>query len=169
MLTTGRSIVYIFCLLVLGCRPPSGDVTAANKEVVREVYAVIDAQDYERLDELIAEDFVGHMVGLPEPLGKDETFELMREWYAAFPDYTHSVETMIAEGDRVAVRLTFRGTHRGEFEGIPATGNPFSNAGAHIVTVVDGAVTELWGLEDMLGLMTQLGMQLMPAEQATQS
>jgi predicted ester cyclase len=90
---------------------------------------------------------------------------MIRAWYSAFPDYVHVVETMVAEGDRVAVRLTYNATHQGEFEGIPATGNRISYAGAQIVTIADGMMKEMWVLEDMLGLMSQLGMQLVPAEQ----
>ncbi|MGD2218518.1 MAG: ester cyclase [Gemmatimonadales bacterium] len=150
-------------LACLGCQPPTHDVEA-NKQVVQAVYDAIDAQDYDRLSELIADDFMGHAVGSPEPFDKNSVLELIRAWYSAFPDYVHVVETMVAEGDRVAVRLTYNATHQGEFEGIPATGNRISYAGAHIVTVVDGQIQEMWVLEDMLGLMSQLGMQLLPAE-----
>ncbi|MGD2154480.1 MAG: ester cyclase [Gemmatimonadales bacterium] len=154
----------LLLLACLGCQPPTPDVEA-NKAVVQAVYDAIDAQDYDRLSELTADDFVGHVAGVPEPFDKDAVFEMIRNWYGAFPDYVHVVEAMVAEDDRVAVRLTYNATHQGEFEGIPATGNRISYAGAHMVTVVDGQVQEMWVLEDMLGLMTQLGMQLVPAEQ----
>jgi steroid delta-isomerase-like uncharacterized protein len=171
MIMTGRrQLVHLSCLLLLaciGCQPQTSDVEAANKEVVQAVYDAIDTQDYDRLGELIAEDFVGHAVGFPEPFDRDAVLELIRTWYSAFPDYVHVVETMVAEGDRVAIRLTYNATHQGEFEGIPATGNRISYAGAQIVTIADGMITEMWVLEDMLGLMSQLGMQLVPAEQET--
>jgi steroid delta-isomerase-like uncharacterized protein len=155
----------LLLLACLACQPPTSDIEEANKAVVQAVYDAIDAQDYDRLSELTADDFVGHVAGVPEPFDKDAVFEMIRNWYGAFPDYVHVVEAMVAEGDRVAVRLTYNATHQGEFEGIPATGNRISYAGAHMVTVVDGQVQEMWVLEDMLGLMTQLGMQLVPAEQ----
>lgn len=154
----------LLLLACLACQPPAADVEA-NKAVVQAVYDAIDAQDYERLGELTAEDYVGHVAGFPETFNKDAVFELIRTWYSAFPDYVHVVETMVAEGDRVAVRLTYNATHQGEFEGIPATGNRISYEGAHIVTVVDGKIAEMWVLEDMLSLMSQLGMQLVPAQQ----
>jgi steroid delta-isomerase-like uncharacterized protein len=170
MMTGHRHLVHFSSLLLLacvGCQPSTSDIEEANKAVVQAVYDAIDSQDYDRLGELIAEDFVGHAVGFPEPFDKDATFELIRAWYGTFPDYVHVVETMVAEGDRVAIRLTYNATHQGEFEGIPATGNRISYAGAQIVTIADGMIKEMWVLEDMLGLMSQLGMQLVPAEQET--
>lgn len=170
MLTARHYLIRISPLLVLfslGCQRPSSDVQATNKELLREVYAAIDRQDFDRLGELISEDAVLHFSGIPEPLGRDATFDLMREFYAAFPDYTHVIEEMIAEGNRVAVRLTFDATHLGEFEGIAPTGKRVSYAGMHIGTIKNGVIEEWWVLEDNLGLMTQLGMQLTPAESET--
>ena len=157
----------LLVLLCLGCQQASSDVEAANKALVRQVYAAIDAQDFDQLRQLWSEDFVLHYVGEPEPIAVDATFDLMRGFYAAFPDYTHVVEEMIAEGDRVAVKLNFHATHQGEFQGISPTGERISYAGAHIATIVDGVVTEWWALEEDLGLMSQLGMQLTPAEPGT--
>ena len=157
----------LLVLLCLGCQQPSSDVEAANKAIVRQVYAALDAQDFEQLRQLWSEDFVLHYVGEPGPIAIDATFDLVRGFYAAFPDYTHVIEDMIAEGDQVAVKLNYHATHQGEFEGIPATGGRISYAGAQIATIVDGVVTEWWALEDNLGLMLQLGMQLTPTEPGT--
>ena len=71
---------------------------------------------------------------------------------------------MIAEGDRVAVRFRFEGTHQGDFMGIPATGKKISYAGVQMLTIVDGVCRENWALDDNLSFMTQLGMQLAPTE-----
>lgn len=170
MLTSRHHLVRISPLLALfslGCQRPSSDAQATNKELVRQLYAAIDAQDFDRLAELMSDDFVLHYEGIPEPLGRDATFELIREFYAAFPDYTHVVEEMIAEGDRVAVRLTYNATHQGEFEGVAPTGRRVSYAGMQVITVVDGVVKEVWALEDNLSFMSQLGMRLTPAEPGT--
>ncbi len=169
MMNRLRHAVRLSPLLLLacfGCQPPTPDVEA-NKAVVQALYDAIDSQDYDRIGELIADDFLGHAAGSPEPFDKNGGIEMIRAWYSAFPDYVHVVETMVAEGNRVAVRLTYNATHQGEFEGIPATGNRISYAGAQIVTMADGQIKEMWVLEDMLGLMSQLGMQLVPAEQET--
>ncbi len=64
---------------------------------------------------------------------------------------------MIAEGDKVVARQTFRGTHREEFLGIAPSGKQFSSTGIDIVRMVDGKIVEHWSSFDMLGMMQQLG------------
>jgi steroid delta-isomerase-like uncharacterized protein len=158
-------VLLVFaCLACLACQDPSAAIEQANKETVLQLNAAIDAQDYDRIRAGLSEDFVLHVVGMPEPFDREATFELMKAFYTAFPDLTHVVEDMIAEGDRVAVRLRFEGTHQGEFMGIPATGKKVSYAGVQMLTIVDGVCTENWALDDNLSFMTQLGMQLAPAE-----
>lgn len=75
---------------------------------------------------------------------------------AAFPDMHDTIEDMLAEGDKVAVRVTVQGTHRGEFQGIAPTGRQISFAGFAIFRVVDGKIVENRALNDRQGLMQQL-------------
>ena len=75
----------------------------------------------------------------------------------AFPDSYFTVEDMVAEGDKVATRKTFHGTHQGEFMGIPPTGQQVSTGLIDVVRIVDGKVVEHWSMGDNLGLMQQLG------------
>jgi len=81
---------------------------------------------------------------------------------AAFPDGQSTIEDLIAEGDRVMQRVTFRGTHQGEFLGVPATGRTVSAWVMVIRRMAGGKVAEEWQLVDGLGLMQQLG--AFPAE-----
>ena len=110
----------------------------------------------------MADDAFLFYVGVPDSLDQKATIELIRTFYKSFPDYTHHIDDMVAEGDRVAVKITFRATHQGEYEGIPATGESVAYTGAHMVTIANGKIRRVWGLEDNLGLMTQLGMTLAP-------
>jgi steroid delta-isomerase-like uncharacterized protein len=75
----------------------------------------------------------------------------------AFPDVAITINEMIAEGNKVAMHWTFTGTHRGEFQGIPATGKAISWSGIDIYTVMDGKIVEHTRVGDMLGLLQQLG------------
>jgi predicted ester cyclase len=75
----------------------------------------------------------------------------------AFPDLRLTVEDIVAEGDTVAARVAFRGTHRGEFQGIPPTGKQVAFSSMVFNHVVDGKVEEHWVELDLLRLMGQLG------------
>ena len=76
---------------------------------------------------------------------------------AAIPDVTATIEDIIAEGDRVAVRMTMRGTQKGEFRGIPPTGKTAVMTEMSIYRISEGKIAEGWDLSDRLGLMQQLG------------
>lgn len=76
---------------------------------------------------------------------------------AGFPDAVFTIEDVVAENDLVAGRWTMRGTHTGEFNGIPATGRPVTLAGFSLLRIQDGQFAELWHLEDDLAILRQLG------------
>lgn len=109
------------------------------------------------IDELYAADFLFHQESGEAVRG----IEAFKAWigtiHGAFPDIRYQIEAMYAESDKVATRYTVRGTHTGDFRGLPATGRSFNLSGHLIHRVVDGQKTEGWGIWDTLGLMTQLG------------
>lgn len=105
-------------------------------------------------------DFTLHAPGLSEQWGIDEIIQNIKRFYTAFPDSTHVIDDMIAEGDKVAVRLNQYGTHKREYEGIPATEKKVKISAIHMVTITDGKIKQWWALEDTLGHMQQLGMEL---------
>jgi len=140
------------------------EVEEQNKEIVYEVFTAIDVGDFDKLEELFADDFAVDAPSLPEPLRKDMLFQHIKTHYAAFPDWIHVIEDVIADGDKVAVKLTQNGTHKAEYEGIPATGVKATLPAMHLFTVVDGKVIDWFAVEDYLGLYMQLGMELKPKE-----
>jgi steroid delta-isomerase-like uncharacterized protein len=140
-------------------------VEALNKEIAKTVVSAIDAGDFDKLNELFSEDFAIDAPDLPEPMRLDALFQLIRSHYTAFPDWKHIVEDVIAEGDKVAVKLTQNGTHEAEYEGIPATGIKATLPAMHLITIVDGKITDWFAVEDYLGLYMQLGMELKPKEE----
>jgi predicted ester cyclase len=75
----------------------------------------------------------------------------------AFPDLRLTVQDIMAEGDMVAARVAFRGTHRGEFQGIPPTDKEVNFTAMEFNRVIDGKVEEHWVELDLFGLMQQLG------------
>ena len=77
------------------------------------------------------------------------------------------IEDVIAEGNKVAVKLNQNGTHKSEFEGIPATGTIATLPAMHLGTIVDGKIVDWFAIEDYLGLYVQLGMELKPKQSDT--
>jgi predicted ester cyclase len=91
---------------------------------------------------------------------------MMREGLlAAFPDFHLTIEDQIAEGDKVVTRVTFRGTHLGEYRGIAPTGRQVVYGGIAVDRIADGRVVEGWHQADQLGLLRQLGATVAPAAQ----
>lgn len=78
----------------------------------------------------------------------------------AFPDLNLTIEDLVAKGDKVVVRFIARGTHKGEFMGIPATGIKTVAGAIEIVRIEDRKIVEHWEISDMLSIMQQLGMEL---------
>jgi len=88
--------------------------------------------------------------------GLAELHEYMRAVRAAFPDFHNQIEEMVAEGDRVAARLTFSGTHRGELFGFAPTGRHMRYAAAAFFTIKNGKIASGWVLGDLQALREQL-------------
>lgn len=106
--------------------------------------------------ELCAADYQAVIGGNP-PMDRDGHEMFANAFYAAFPDMTHTVEESFADGDRVAVRFTLRGTHTAPFFGIPATGRSVGVSANIVMHVSGGKVTRLYGAFDEAGLLRQLG------------
>lgn len=77
--------------------------------------------------------------------------------FSAFPDWHETIEDIIAEGDRVWVRITYTGTHRGEFMGLAPTGKKVTSRAVDIYRVVDGKLAEYWNVTDNVGIFRQIG------------
>lgn len=140
------------------------ETEARNKEIVRQFFGAIDKGDFEKLKGLLSDDFSLKAPGLHEPLGPNGLFQFIKAHYVAFPDWRHVIEDTVAEGDKVAVKVTQYGTHRAEYEGIAATGNKVTMPALHFGTIVNGKIKDWYAVEDYLGLNMQLGMVLRPKE-----
>ena len=140
------------------------EVEEQNKEIAKQVFVAIDAGDFDKLKELFVDDFALKVPGFDEPWGTDMLFKVIKSHYTAFPDWTHVIEDVVAEGEKVAVKLNQNGTHEAEYEGIPATGIEATLPAMHLFTIKNGKVVDWFVVEDYLGLYMQLGMELKPKE-----
>jgi steroid delta-isomerase-like uncharacterized protein len=133
-------------------------VTDANK--ARQQRFVRDYQngrDEAVLDELVTEDVVDHAAPPGLPAGRAGIKAFHDAFHAAFSGLHADVHQMLAEDDMVVTRMTFRGTHTGDFMGIPATGRDIQLGVIDIVRYQGGRITEHWNQVDQLGLLRQLG------------
>lgn len=128
-----------------------------HKALIRRFFAeVINAGSAAAIDELLSADCLFRFGGM-EP-GNRETFKQVFPMFrTAFPDLHATIEDEIAEGDRVAVRFTWQGTHRGAFMGVPATGKRATVSAMAWYRVRDGKIVEDIVQEDTLGMLQQLG------------
>ena len=135
-----------------------------SKVVVRRFIEEIFVKgNADAVDKLATHDFVPHSWSSVAP-GAESLKQAVRRVSAALSGVSMKIEDMIAEDDKVAVRLTAHGTHRGDFMGLPATGKQYTISETHIFHMRDGKVAEHWRDADMLGLMRQLG--ALPAQPA---
>jgi steroid delta-isomerase-like uncharacterized protein len=131
--------------------------TDENKALVRRFVAeAINGLRPEAIDELVSDGYTYHAPGM-EIQGRNAIAGVFAMLRAAFPDWHEEIEDLIAEGDRVVFRVTGRGTHRGDFQGVPPSGRAVTVAGTDIVRIEEGKLAEHWANFDQLGLMTQIG------------
>jgi steroid delta-isomerase-like uncharacterized protein len=131
-----------------------------NKALVRRLYEdVVNKHDLEASRELCSRDYAHHDPALPgkDIRGLDTYLQTISVFFTAFPDLHINVEDVIAEGDKVAARWTWSGTHKGELMGMPATGKRVSVNAMSIHRVAGGKLAEGWVVFDALGMLQQLG------------
>jgi predicted ester cyclase len=127
-----------------------------NKETVRRVIErIFVRQEDAAIDELVSEDFVPRTFG-PMPKGREGLREGMKRAGAGVSDPEFTIHDLIAEGDRVAARLTTSARHTGPFMGIEPTGNRYSIDEIHIFRLRDGQLVEHWHAFDTASLLAQL-------------
>ena len=140
-----------------------------NKAIVRQQEEELFTQgNLDAADEVYAPDFVGHDPSNSEEVrGLEAAKRAASDYRQAFPDLRVTVEDLIAEGDRVAARLRFRGTHLGELDGIAPTGRRVDCTGIVISRIEEGKIAEDWANFDDLGMMRQLGLIPKPGQRPT--
>ena len=132
-----------------------------NKRTVRRFYEeVINQNNLAVLDELLGEAYVSH--DLPSDPTALKGF--ISGFHAAFPDGRITIDQLIAEGDSVAMRGTFRGTQTGPFQDIPPTGKVVTIPAQDMYRVVGGKIVEHWGGPNQMSLLQQLGVIPVPRQ-----
>lgn len=135
-----------------------------NQEVMRQVIEEgFNKGNYDALDSLFALNVQEHQFGMKPTLqGLKEDIQFLR---TAFPDLHLTIEDMVAEGDKVWIRMTSRGTNRGSFMG-PPTNKPMKITVMDVCRFEDGKIVEHWGVPDRFAVLAQLGLLPHPQPQS---
>jgi len=136
----------------------TGSEAEQNRAVVRRfIEEFKNRANHDIVDELLSPTFVHHFQDPRIPRGRDGFRMLGQSVAKAFPDVHVTIEDLVAEGGVVVERNTVTGTHKGEFNGIPATGRKVGWTEIDLYKLQKGKIIELWPEIDFLGLLTQLG------------
>ena len=128
-----------------------------NEAVVRRWIEAYNNRDTHAEADARAPGYVAYAPGGVGALDSEAWLQFSGSFVETFPDIRLTVEDIFSEGDMVAARVAFQGTHRGEFQGIPPTDKQVAFSSIEINRMVDGKVQEHWFEIDLLGLMGQLG------------
>jgi predicted ester cyclase len=131
-------------------------MTEENKAIARRVYEIISTGDFDRAEEVVDREAPDNELLPGDPPAKliDTFKETFLEARQGFPDLSVDVEDVVAEGDRVAARVTMRGTHRGEFQGIAPTGKRVEVRAIDMFRIVNSKIVEHWGhADDPMGFL----------------
>jgi len=153
--------VFLSASLGYGQMKKGGD---DNKALLKKFYEdVFNKHNVDAADQFIAKDAIDHNAMPGTKPGLEGIKDEFRQFFAGFPDWTVTVDDMIAEGDKVVARVTIKGTNKGMMGGMAATNKAAQWGLIDIVRIKDGKLVERWGYGDDVAMMTQLG--LMPGPQ----
>jgi steroid delta-isomerase-like uncharacterized protein len=134
-------------------------MSETNKKILEQFNQIMgqfwQSGDANLFDEVIAEDCAIHQPGFPP--NREGLKQVLPAFRTAFPDFKVLEFEMLAEGDKIADRITWTATHQGELMGIPATGKTITVREMHVRRFAEGKIVEHWGQWDQLGMMQQLG------------
>jgi C-1 hydroxylase len=125
-----------------------------NKEIVRKSIEIINTQDLSSIENIVAPDYVDNTRQIH---GLENLKQFLSMIFKSFPDWHLTIEDIIAEGDKVWIRVTITGTHIGEFRGLAPTGKKFTERQVWIYRIVKGKILEGWDVDDNLDFYKQLG------------
>jgi hypothetical protein len=136
-----------------------------NKEVVKRLFEEFNKGNLEIFSELVAPDYHYYWPSNnPKPMSREEQIEAEKMMRRAFPDVNVRIERLLAVEDSVIIWGIVTGTHQGEFQSLPATGNKIEFGNIIIMSLKNGKIVEAREESNSLALMEQLGLELKPTE-----
>lgn len=128
-------------------------------ELITNIISAWNAHDPDQATQYYTADYLGLDVSQAEPQrGLDGLRRAMANYFHAFPDIRFTQDTLIIQGNVMALAWTARGTHRGRLMNIPATGRPVEIQGVSLLTVANGQVKEASYIWDVAGMLRSIGL-----------
>jgi len=124
-----------------------------NKALVRRFIESYNERKLDLIDEFVSPDYIDH----GKKIGREGLKQLIAIGVKAFPDWYETVEDIIAEGDKVWVRLSYTGTNKAEFMGLDPTGKKIKSSAVDIYRIVNGKLAEYWNVTDNINIFKQIG------------
>jgi steroid delta-isomerase-like uncharacterized protein len=131
-------------------------ITSVERTLELQHSEVWSKGNFDSISSIYTEDYVGHFPGGQTVNGRDGLKKTVQSHRVSFPNWDEQVLEIIVDGNHAATRFRSRGTHDGEFLGIPATGNKIDILEASIYHMVDGKIAEQWAFPDVASLQQQL-------------
>lgn len=158
-----RQLLLLALTVSLATRPAAAQASRRDPATIaRAVLGAMDAGDVQRAAAMLDSSFILHYQGAPDPISRKDFLDLLGVNLLAFPDMRHEVHEVWPSGSTVTVNVMVRATHKGAYEGVPATGKQIAVGGLHVIRVKNGKIAEWWAAEDDLGTHRQIGMVIKP-------
>ena len=126
-----------------------------GQQLAESYLAMLNTHEPDLVDRFVAEGYVNHNAFVAD--GREANRQFWTAFFAALPDLSATMEDLVISGDRVVGRFVYRGTHTGEFMGIPASGNPVEMRSIDIWRVADAMFVEHWDELNLLQMFQQMG------------
>jgi steroid delta-isomerase-like uncharacterized protein len=128
-----------------------------NKHIARQFIAAFAAADTRTLERIVAQHMVDHTLAPGAKQGRPGLMEAVEMFRVAFPDLKITIESLVADEERVSVTGKISGTNQGSLMGAPPTGKTASFPYMDMYGIANGQIVEVWHVEDLAGMMRQLG------------
>lgn len=150
-------LCIIFATAIFACSESTGvDADRIERSLQLQHSEIWSKGNFELISSIYTEDYIGHFPGGQTVNGRDGIRITVEAHRTSFPNWDEQVLEIIVNGDRAATRYRSRGTHDGEFLGIPPTGNEVDILEASIYRMVGGQIAEQWAFPDIASLQEQI-------------
>jgi steroid delta-isomerase-like uncharacterized protein len=152
-------IILLAIGTLIGCCSEANKATK-NKEILLQAFEVMNNKEYDRYQEFFSESFKRHSQATPdiEVNSLDDMIGFAKQWDQAFPDAGVRIRKIAAEGNQVAIWVTYAGTHTAPMGDIPATGKRMESETFGFFRFENNMIAEAWVTWDNVAVLKQLGL-----------